>query len=176
MLRNIITVLTIMLASPAVTQDLKPILLKEGANAYETEAINSAMSELIADTFKYYAENFHPFMSSPSCINKTVECRGNLTFNINFKAASVDLDSDEIDEVIVYYNAPGYCGSGGCTSYILAQRYMDNNWVILGKFFPGSRPSISSLMTNGHYDIHHKGKSESYKCQYDGEIYSCKKG
>ena len=176
MLRNIITVLTIMLASPAVTQELKPIVLKDGANAYETEAINSAMSELIADTFKYYAEDFHPFMSEPSCTDKTVECRGNLTFNINFKAASIDLDSDEIDEVIVYYNAPGYCGSGGCTSYILAQRYMDNNWVILGEFSPGSRPSISSLMTNGHYDIHHNGKSESYKCQYDGEIYSCKKG
>ena len=172
MLRNIITVLAIMLASPAVAQDLKPIVLKDGANAYETEAINSAMSELISDAFKYYFEESH-FINGPSCADKTVECRGNLTFNINFKAASVDLDSDDIDEVIVYYNAPGYCGSGGCTSYILAQRYMDNNWVILGKFSPGSRPSISSLMTNGHYNIHYTGKSESYKCQYDGEIYSC---
>ena len=72
MLRNIITVLTIMLASPAVTQDLKPILLKEGVNAYETEAINFAMSELIVETFKSYAEDFHPFMRAPSCTDKTI--------------------------------------------------------------------------------------------------------
>ena len=71
------------------------------------------------------------FINGPSCYDKTVECRGNLTFNIDFKAASVDLESDEIDNVIVYDDALGLCGSGGCTSYILAQRYMDNNWVTL---------------------------------------------
>ena len=96
MLRNIITVLAIMLASPAVAQDLKPIVLKDGANAYETEAINSAMSELITETFKGQAEDFHPFMSGPSCTDKTVECRGNLTFNINFKATSIDLDAGTV--------------------------------------------------------------------------------
>ena len=45
MLRNIITVLTIIMASPAATQELQPIELKDGANAYESKAIASAMSE-----------------------------------------------------------------------------------------------------------------------------------
>ena len=172
MLRNIITVLAIMLASPAATQELKPIELKDGVNVYETKAIASAMSERILDTFKYYVEESH-FIHGPRCADKTVECRGNLDFNINFRAASVDLNSDGIDEVIVYYEAPGFCGSGGCTSYILAPTNMDDSWVILGKFFPGYDPSISSLTTNGHNDIHYAGKNDSSICRYNGESYSC---
>ena len=81
MLRNIIKVLTIMLASPAATQELKPIDLKDGANAYETEAIASAMSEKILDTFKFYVEESH-FIYGPSCADKTAECRGNLDFKL----------------------------------------------------------------------------------------------
>jgi hypothetical protein len=172
MLRNVITFLTIILASPAATQELKPIVLKDGANAYETKAIASAMSERILDTFKYYVEESH-FIHGPRCADKTVECRGNLDFNINFRAASVDLNSDGIDEVIVYYEAPGFCGSGGCTSYILAPTNMDDSWVILGKFLSGYGPSISSLTTNGHNDIHYAGKNDGSICRYNGESYSC---
>ena len=172
MLRNIITVLIIMIASPAVTRELKPIVLNDGANAYETNAIASAMSERILDTFKYYFEESH-FIHGPRCADKTVECRDNLDFSINFRAASVDLNSDDIDEVIVYYEAPNFCGSGGCTSYILAPTNMDDSWVILGKFFPGYEPSISSTTANGHNDIHYKGDNGSYICRYNGRNYSC---
>ena len=38
MLRNIITVLTIIMASPAATQELQSIELKDGANAYEVQS------------------------------------------------------------------------------------------------------------------------------------------
>jgi hypothetical protein len=86
---------------------------------------------------------------------------------------SVDLNSDEIDEVIVYFEAPGFCGSGGCTSYILAPTNMDDSWVILGKFFPGYEPSISSTTANGHNDIHYEGDNGSYICRYNGSSYSC---
>jgi hypothetical protein len=172
MLRNIITVLTIIMASPAATQELQSIELKDGANAYETQAIASAMSERILDTFKYYVEESH-FIHGPRCADKTVECRGNLDFNINFRAASVDLNSDGIDEVIVYYEAPGFCGSSGCASYILAPTNMDDSWVILGEFFPGYEPSISSITTNGHNDIHYKGDNGNYTCRYNGRNYSC---
>ena len=47
MLRNIIAVLTIILASPVATKELKPIALKDAANIYESKAIASAMSELL---------------------------------------------------------------------------------------------------------------------------------
>ena len=172
MLRNIITVLTIIMASPAATQELQSIELKDGANAYETKAIASAMSERILDTFKYYFEESH-FIHGPLCADKTVECRDNLDFSINFRAASVDLNSDDIDEVIVYYEAPNFFGSGGCTSYILAPTNMDDSWVILGKFFPGYGPSISSTTANGHNDIHYEGDNGSYICRYNGRNYSC---
>ena len=49
MLRNIITVLTIIMASPAATQELQSIELKDGANAYESKAIASAMSDKILE-------------------------------------------------------------------------------------------------------------------------------
>ncbi|MDB2454392.1 hypothetical protein N9X02_12035 [Planktomarina temperata] len=172
MLRNIFTVLTIILASPVATKELKPIALKAGANAYESKAIASAMSERILDTFKYYFEESH-FIHGPRCADKTVECRDNLDFSINFRAASVDLNSDDIDEVIVYFEAPGFCGSGGCTSYILAPTNMDDSWVILGEFFPGYDPSISSMTTNKHNNIHYKGDNDSYICRYNGRNYSC---
>ena len=172
MLRNIFTVLTIITASPAAAQELQSIELKDGANAYESKAIASAMSERILDTFKYYFEESY-FIHRPRCADKTVECRDNLDFSINFRAASVDLNSDDIDEVIVYFEAPNFCGSGGCTSYILAPTNMDDSWVILGEFFPGYDPSISTLTTNGHNNIHYKGDNGSYICRYNGQSYSC---
>jgi len=74
MLRNIIAVLTIILASPAATQELKSIELKDGANAYESKAIASAMSDKILEAFKYYVEESH-FIYDPSCADKTIECK-----------------------------------------------------------------------------------------------------
>ena len=71
MLRNIITVLTIIMASPAATQELQSIELKDGANAYETQAIASAMSERILDTFKYYVEESH-FIHGRSYADNTI--------------------------------------------------------------------------------------------------------
>ena len=172
MLCKIITVLTIIMASPVATQELQSIELKDGANAYESKAIASAMSDKILGAFKYYVEESH-FVHGPRCADKTVECRDNLDFSINFRAASVDLNSDDIDEVIVYYEAPNFCGSSGCTSYILAPTNMDDSWVILGKFFPGYEPSISSTTANGHNDIHYKGDNGIYICRYNGSSYSC---
>ena len=53
MLRKIITVLTIIMASPVATQELQSIELKDGANAYQSKAIASAMSDKILKAFKY---------------------------------------------------------------------------------------------------------------------------
>ena len=71
MLRNIITVLTIIMASPAATQELQPIELKDGANAYEARAIASAMSDKILEAFKYYVEESY-FVCGRSYADKTI--------------------------------------------------------------------------------------------------------
>jgi len=39
-----------------------------------------------------------------------------------FKLANVDLRGDGRREAIVYVTDPGYCGSGGCTLFVLAPR------------------------------------------------------
>ena len=130
------------------------------------------MADLIADTLKFYVEESH-LIYGPNCADKTIECRGNLEFNISFRAATIDLNSDKIDEVIVYYEAPGFCGSGGCNSYILRQLEGGSGWEILGQFFPGHEPSISSSQYNRYSDIVYNGRDNSYRCMFKGDRYDC---
>lgn len=171
-LRTIIFVCVVAFTSPVTAQQLKRVELKDGVNAYESRAIASAMAGLITSTLKNYIENSH-FVYGPICETGTVECRGNLNFNVSFRAASLDLNLDEIDEVIVYYEAPGFCGSGGCTSYILGQTTDDNSWKVLGQFFPGLEPSISTLKSEGFLNIYYEVKNEIYKCFYRSGSYIC---
>ena len=94
-------------------------------------------------------------------------------FNISFKAATIDLNSDKIDEVLVDYKAPNFCGSGGCNSYILGQLEGGSGWEILGQFFPGHEPSISSSQYNRYSDIVYNGRDNSYRCMFKGDRYDC---
>jgi|TARA_B110000879_G_scaffold203504_1_gene281178 hypothetical protein len=158
--------------SPAAAETLNPLALKDGANKFESQAIALAMADLIADTLKFYVEDSH-LIYGPNCADKTIECRGNLEFNISFKAATIDLNADKIDEVIVYYEAPNFCGSGGCSSYILGQADGGSGWEILGQFFPGYEPSISSSQYNRYSDIVYNGRDNSYRCRFNGDRYDC---
>jgi hypothetical protein len=62
--------LTTIFASPAATQKLKPIGLKDGATAHEPAAIASAMFDKNLGAFKYYVEESH-FIYGSSCADKT---------------------------------------------------------------------------------------------------------
>ena len=143
---------------------LTPLKFREGANAYEVKAISSGLSDLIKDTFEHWFLESH-FIYPPRCSSDVTDCRKNLDFQIDFKAASVDLNDDGKLEVIVYYNAPAYCGSGGCWSYILEEKL--GSFKIIGEVFPGAKIDVSNLTSDGYYNLHYSGKDKSYSCKFE---------
>ena len=164
--------LTSMQMASAEEEVLTPLQFQEGANAYEVRAISSGLSDLIKNTFEYWFSESH-FIYPPSCSSDVSDCRKNLDFEINFETASVDLNNDGKLEVIVYYNAPAYCGSGGCHSYILEEEL--GNFNVIGEVFPGGRIGVSNLTSDGYYNLHYYGKDSSYSCKFqkDRNKYQC---
>lgn len=67
-------------------------------------------------------------------------------------AAFVDLRDDGAQEVVVYLIGPEWCGSGGCTTLILAPK--DSSYKVITKITI-SRPPIRVLTSksNGWHDI-----------------------
>ena len=164
--------LTSMQMASAEEEVLTPLQFKDGANAYEIEAISSGLSDLIKETFEHWFSESH-FIYPPSCSSDVNDCRKNLDFEIDFETASVDLNNDGKLEVIVYYNAPSYCGSGGCWSYILEEKL--DGFTIIGLVFPGYRIEASNLTSNGYRNLHYYGEDGTYSCMFqrDKEMYQC---
>ena len=166
----ILILLTSMQMASAEEEVLTPLQFKDGANAYEIEAISSGLSDLIKETFEHWFSESH-FIYPPSCSADVNDCRKNLDFEIDFKAASFDLNNDGKLEVIVYYNAPAYCGSGGCWSYILEE---DTGSVrIIGEVVPGGRIDASNLTSNGYRNLKYYGENISYSCKFQKNKYRC---
>lgn len=69
-----------------------------------------------------------------------------------YKSASVDLNDDGADEIILYATDPSWCGSGGCTLFVLAHE--GSAFRVVSKTTI-SRPPIKLLdgSTNGWRDI-----------------------
>ena len=168
----ILILLTSMQMASAEEEVLTPLQFKDGANAYEIEAISSGLSDLIKETFEHWFSESH-FIYPPSCSSDVNDCRKNLDFEIDFETASVDLNNDGKLEVIVYYNAPSYCGSGGCWSYILEEKL--DGFTIIGLVFPGYRIEASNLTSNGYRNLHYYGEDGTYSCMFqrDKEMYQC---
>ena len=164
--------LTLMQMASAEEEVLTSLQFKGGANAYEIEAISSGLSDLIKGTFEHWFSESH-FSYPPRCSADVSDCRKNLVFEIDFETASVDLNNDGKLEVIVYYNSPAYCGSGGCHSYILEE--VPGSFRIIGVVFPGGRIEVSNLTSNGYRNLQHYGKDSSYSCKFQIDInkYKC---
>ena len=169
---SILILLTSMQMASAEEEVLTPVQFREGANAYEVEAISSSLSDIIKNTFEHWFSESH-FIYPPSCSSDVSDCRKNLDFNIKFETVSVDLNDDGKLEVIVYYNAPSYCGSGGCYSYILEEDL--GGFRIIGEIFPGRTIDVSNLTSDGYHDLLYYGKSDSYSCRFveDNDKYQC---
>ena len=169
---SILILLTSMQMASAEEEVLTPLQFKDGANAYEIEAISSGLSDLIKETFEHWFSESH-FIYPPRCSSDVNDCRKNLDFQIDFEAASIDLNNDGKLEVIIYYNAPAYCGSGGCPSYILEEAL--DGFKIIGVVFPGGTINVSSHKSNGYNNLFFYGKDKSYSCTFHKDInkYQC---
>ena len=162
----ILILLTSMQMASAEEEVLTPLQFKDGANAYEIDAISSGLSDLIKETFEHWFSESH-FIYPPSCSSDVNNCRKNLDFEIDFETASVDLNNDGKLEVIVYYNAPSSCGSGGCWSYILEEDL--GSFRVIGEVFPGRIIEVSSVKSDGYHKLHYYGKDDSYSCVFQRE-------
>ena len=92
----------------------------EGVNSYQAQAISFGMFDEIARTIKSYLQVSHvPFMFDNK--DSLISFLPDRTLNslLEFKAFSIDLDEDGIDEVIARMMGSLVCGSGGCSAFIL---------------------------------------------------------
>ena len=144
---------------------------EEGVNFYQAQAISFGLFDEIAHTIKSYLQASHvPFMfdTKDSLISFLPE--RTLNSLLEFKAISIDLNEDGIDEVIAQMMGSLVCGSGGCSAFILQGKEKD--WRQLGWYFPSNETLISSNKTNGYFDIFYIG-SEKYSCKFKEESYEC---
>ena len=109
--------------------NLEKIILEDGLDQYQTEAVVAALFEELADIFKYHVTESHFIWE---CKDEREEnCRHNLGFGISFKAQTKDINNDNFDDVIVELSHPSFCGSGGCYQYIIMNN--KGKWEAIGK-------------------------------------------
>ena len=110
-------------------ENLEKIILEDGLDQYQTEAVVAALFEELADIFKYHVTESHFIWE---CKDERKEnCRHNLGFGISFKAQTKDINNDNFDDVIVELSHPSFCGSGGCYQYIIMNN--KGKWEAIGK-------------------------------------------
>jgi len=178
-MKNILYIIFFLLTSTIFAKEIKFSLEDDRVNLYQHDAISFGLFEIMVDSFKdtlqrelkYYFETKDSKMIYPGPFVR-----------FDFKAVSIDLNDDGIDEVIAYMFGPDHCGSGGCTSYILqsmevSKRDYDGteikvkDWKIIGSPFPGDIIFISSNKTNGYFDISHSDGDEKDSCKFKNGRY-----
>jgi len=140
-----------------------PYNFQKGGSLYEVKAIFSGLADLVFFDCENQSTVYNFFAS-----DEGTPCRKTIFCSIPFEAASVDLNGDGLDEVFVDYESRGFCGSGGCTKYIIEKKKDKSNWEVIWQGFGGRELSISSNKTNGYSDIYFGAN----KCTYEG-IYKC---
>tara|TARA_Y100001936_G_scaffold1891_1_gene1797 strand:- start:759 stop:1355 length:597 start_codon:yes stop_codon:yes gene_type:complete len=146
----------------------------DGVNSYESEAIAESLGNKLTSSFNLYLTDTH-FIYGPQCPNDNeVDCRQNLKFELKFRTASLDLDGDGGNEVIVELIGPNECGSSGCTFYIL--KTYRKSWMLIGEIFGiGSPLEASKVTKNGFRVLRFVGKysATEINCIFQGTKYTC---
>jgi hypothetical protein len=85
-----------------------------------------------------------------------------------FQYEEVDLNNDGIKEYLVGFKNSYFCGSGGCTYYL-----MQNNGIIITIFTVAETPFIAmvSSKTNGWRDLLVKSNGSLRQLKFDGKTY-----
>ena len=110
-------------------ENLERIVLEDGLDQYQTEAVVATLFEELAYIFKYPVTKSH-FIGE--CKDERIEnCRHNRGFGISFKAQTKDINNDNFDDVIVELIHHSACGSGGCYQYIIMNN--KGKWEAIGQ-------------------------------------------
>ena len=108
--------LNIAVASDKDYGNLTEIILTEGLDKNQTREVAIGLADDLKDLFHSWLTKTH-FIFGPRCSSKDASsgpCRQNLEFDLGFSAASVDLDNDGIDDVLVRVEHELVCGAGDC--------------------------------------------------------------
>jgi len=145
-------------------EEIRPITLHKGLDSYQTAAVIDSLSSIIQHTFSIYLKESH-FPYGATCSNSTKNCKKqNLNFNINFEAASVDLNEDGLKDVLVRLENSLLCGSGGCHTHILVNR--NGIWQAFGSVFGASNINIRDTIKNGFQVIFYEAGCKTINGQY----------
>jgi hypothetical protein len=88
----------------------------ETVNSYQAQAISFSLFEVISYILEIYIQQSHvPFMFETKDSKIKFLPDTPLSELLTFKAVSIDLNNDGIDEVITYVSGNLVCGSGGCS-------------------------------------------------------------
>ena len=94
--------------------NLTEIILENRLNNKQSREVAKGLADDLEDIFKSWLTKSH-FIFYPRCSSDDNEdCRQNLNFEINFSSASIDLDNDEYDDLLVRVEHENVCGIGDC--------------------------------------------------------------
>ena len=150
------------------------IEFRDGANAEESRAISEALVEEVTSTFKYWFTKSHfPYGPSSPSFCDSDPCVQHILFGIGLKVASLDLNGDQIDELIVTLEHTVSCGSGGCANHVLQKS--PDRWEKIGEIRTGQELVASSAYSGGFRTIQFQSKysDKIVKCVYEEDGYSC---
>ena len=164
-MKILLTIFALIFSSLAVADEIEIIKLNDGANDYEAEAIAKTLSNRMTDDFYIHIQE--------SLVNGYGSPPHSIKFNIHFAANSIDLNNDGKKEVVVWYDAPGFCGSGGCAMFIIGKDEKEN-WFIMTEVF-GGWFEISNEVINSYLVLYHKTKygSENKCIVNENKKYIC---
>jgi len=121
MFNFLITILSVLIFSLNYTfasekdyGNLTEIILENGLNNEQSREVAKALKDDLEMIFNGWLTHTH-FIYYPRCSNdENKDCRQNLNFNVNFSAASVDLDNDNVNDLLVRVEHENVCGAGAC--------------------------------------------------------------
>ena len=92
--------------------NLTEIILENGLNNEQSREVAKALKDDLEQIFNGWLTDTH-FIYYPICSNENSQnCRQNLIFDVDFSAASLDLDNDGVDDLLVRIEHEIWCGVG----------------------------------------------------------------
>jgi len=159
-----------------LAEEKKEIIFSKGVtDTYQSEAIAFGLFDEISSQFKYFVQDSHFIYGSKK-----------LNFQVEFNTAYLDLNLDGQNEVLVEVVTSGFCGSGGCTTYLLEKRMKESidlnqtngswEWIKIGKFFGLRFDAVLSKENYGYLSMVGLSEFYNYECDYQKNLdkYECK--
>lgn len=125
----------------------KRIDFKEGLDDLSREIFINVKKDFIIDYFINWVIGWgtNKFLQIDETLKR--ENHKDITEDIYFLSAWIDINGDDIDELLINFPNIGYCGSGGCPTFWFAKQ--KNKWFEYKSTFGDYNPFYYSLNEKG---------------------------